>query len=68
MHSLYRAPVLGGNAGRIIHDIDSSTQLFAGPHAHRIHPQKVQEGEGHLMIANVDGSGEKLLSKQDTRT
>jgi serine/threonine protein kinase len=65
--SLYRAPVLGGSPERIIHDI--GTNISFSPDRARIVfiRYKRNEGEGDLMIANADGSGEKLLSKQTTR-
>ena len=67
VYSLYRAPVLGGSPERIIHNIDSSIS-FSPDRARIVFiRKKANEGEGDLMIANVDGSGEKLLSKQDTR-
>ena len=65
--SLYRAPVLGGSPERIVHDIYSNISF--SPNRARIVfiRQKPNEGEGDLMIANADGSNEKLLSKQNTR-
>jgi serine/threonine protein kinase len=65
--SLYRAPVLGGSPERIIHDIYSNIS-FSPDRARIVFiRQKPNEGEGDLMIANADGSNEKLLSKQNTR-
>jgi serine/threonine protein kinase len=67
VYSLYRAPVLGGSPERIVHDIESGIS-FSPDRARIVFIRKKHnEGEGDLMIANVDGSGEKLLSKQDTR-
>ncbi len=67
VYSLYRAPVLGGSPERIVHNIDSGIS-FSPDRARIVFIRKKHnEGEGDLMIANVDGSGEKLLSKQDTR-
>jgi eukaryotic-like serine/threonine-protein kinase len=65
--SLYRAPVLGGSPERIVHDIDSGIS-FSPDRARIVFVRrKHNEGEGDLMLAKVDGSGEKLLSKQNTR-
>ncbi len=65
--SLYRAPVLGGSPERIVHDIASGIS-FSPDRARIVFIRKKHnEGEGDLLIANVDGSGEKLLSKQNTR-
>jgi len=67
VYSLYRAPVLGGNPERIIHDIGSGIS-FSPDRSHIVFIRfKRNEGEGDLIVANADGSGEKLLSKQNTR-
>jgi eukaryotic-like serine/threonine-protein kinase len=67
VYSLYRAPVLGGSLERVVHDIGSNMS-FSPDHAHIVFIRyKRNEGEGDLIIANADGSGEKLLSKQTTR-
>jgi serine/threonine protein kinase len=67
VNSLYRAPVLGGNPERIIHDLASNIS-FSPDRAHIVFLRfKFNEGEGDVMIANSDGSNEKLLSKQTTR-
>jgi eukaryotic-like serine/threonine-protein kinase len=65
--SLYRAPVLGGNPERLIHDIASNISF--SPDRARIVFLRVKrnEGEGDMIVANADGSAEKLLSKQSTR-
>ncbi len=67
VYTLYRVPVLGGSAERIVHDIDSSIS-FSPDRMHFVFMRyKQSEGEGDLVIANADGSGERLLSKQTTR-
>ena len=67
VYSLYRAPVLGGNPERIVHDLGSGIS-FSPDRTHIVFMRyKRNEGEGDLIIANADGSGEKLLSKQTTR-
>src|SRR5277367_1482485 len=67
VYSLYRAPVLGGNPERIVHDIGSGIS-FSPDRSHIVFIRfKRSEGEGDLIVANADGSGEKLLSKQNTR-
>jgi eukaryotic-like serine/threonine-protein kinase len=67
VYSLYRAPVLGGNPERIVHDLASDIS-FSPDRTHIVFiRQKHNEGEGDLIVANADGSGEKLLSKQTTR-
>src|SRR5271156_6735724 len=65
--SLYRAPVLGGVPERIVHDIYSDIS-FSPDRARFVFIRlKPNEGEGDLMIANADGSNEKLLFKQKAR-
>ena len=65
--SLYRAPVLGGNAERVIHNINSNI-TFSPDRSHiAFVRKKFQEGEGDLMIANADGSDEKLLAKDSAQ-
>src|SRR5271154_5325566 len=67
VYSLYRAPVLGGNPERIVHDIGSGIS-FSPDRSHIVFIRfKRNEGEGDLIVANADGSNEKLLSKQNTR-
>src|ERR1700734_4006840 len=67
VYSLYRAPVLGGNPERIVHDIGSGISL-SPDRSHIVFIRfKRNEGEGDLIVASADGSGEKLLSKQNTR-
>jgi eukaryotic-like serine/threonine-protein kinase len=59
VYSLYRAPVLGGNPERIVHDIASDIS-FSPDRTHIVFiRQKRNEGEGDLIVANADGSGEK---------
>jgi eukaryotic-like serine/threonine-protein kinase len=67
VYSLYRAPVLGGNPERIVHDIASGIS-FSPDRSHLVFVRhKRNEGEGDLIVANADGSAEKILSKQTTR-
>lgn len=67
VYSLYRAPVLGGSLERIVHDIGSNIS-FSPDRTHMVFIRyKRNEGEGDLVTANADGSGEKLLSKETTR-
>ncbi len=67
VNSLYRAPVLGGSPERIIHDIASNISFSPDRSRVTFLRFKYNQGEGDLMIANADGSNEKLLSKQGTR-
>jgi Tol biopolymer transport system component len=65
--SLFRAPVLGGSPERMVHDIGSNIS-FSPDHARFVFVRyKRNEGEGDLVVANADGSGEKVLSQQSTR-
>jgi eukaryotic-like serine/threonine-protein kinase len=67
VYSAYRAPVLGGNPERIVHDIGSNLSFSPDRTRFVFMRYKRNQGEGDVMIANVDGSGEQLLSKQSTR-
>ena len=67
VNSLYRAPVLGGSPERIIHDIGSNISFSPDRSQITFIRFKPNQGEGDLMIANADGSNEKVLSKQSTR-
>jgi serine/threonine protein kinase len=65
--SLYRAPVLGGSLERIVHDIASGVS-FSPDRTRIVFIRKNRnQGEGDLIIANADGSAEKIISKQSTR-
>jgi eukaryotic-like serine/threonine-protein kinase len=67
VESLYREPVLGGDAERVVHDIRSNV-TFSPDRTHIAFVRtKGQEGEGDLIIANTDGSNEKLLVKDNAQ-
>ncbi|MGB8654597.1 MAG: protein kinase [Candidatus Acidiferrales bacterium] len=65
--SLYRAPVLGGNPERVVHDIRSNISFSPDRSRFVFMRYKPNQGEGDIIIANADGSGEKILSQQSTR-
>jgi eukaryotic-like serine/threonine-protein kinase len=67
VYSLYRVPVLGGSPERITHDIGSAPSFSPDRARFVFMRYKRNEGEGDVVIANADGSNEKLLSKQNTR-
>jgi Tol biopolymer transport system component len=62
--SLYRLPVLGGAPERVIHDVDSNVSFSPDGARFTFIRYKRSEGEGDVMIPNVDGSVEKMLAKQ----
>ncbi|MGH9747306.1 MAG: protein kinase domain-containing protein [Candidatus Acidiferrales bacterium] len=64
--SLYRLPVLGGNPDHVIHDVGSNVSFSPDGARLAFVRYRFSEGKGDLMIANVDGSNEKLLSEQST--
>ena len=64
--SLYRLPVLGGNPERVIHDVDTNVSFSPDGARLTFVRYKFNEGKGDLMIANVDGSNEKLLAEQSS--
>jgi serine/threonine protein kinase len=65
--SLYRLPVLGGNPERVIHNV--GTNVTFSPDGARLTfvRYKNNEGKGDLVIANVDGSNEKILTTQSAQ-
>jgi serine/threonine protein kinase/Tol biopolymer transport system component len=59
---LYRSPVLGGNAQRLVKDIDSNPSF--SPDSQRFVFERSNDpepGKFNIVIANVDGSNEKIL-------
>ena len=64
--SLYRLPVLGGNPERVIHDVGTSISFSPDGARFTFVRFKNSEGKGDLMIANADGSNEKLLTQQSS--
>jgi Tol biopolymer transport system component len=62
--TLFRVPVLGGSRESVIHDINS--RISYSPDRSRIvfTRYKRDQREFDLVIANAEGSGEKIVSKQ----
>lgn len=58
--TLYQVPVLGGTARKLLTGIDSSVAF--SPDGKRMAFFSHYEGEDRLMIANVDGTGERQLA------
>ena len=67
VESLYREPVLGGDAERVVHDIRSNVTFSPDRSRIAFLRTKAQEGEGDVIIANVDGSNEKVLVKDNAQ-
>jgi eukaryotic-like serine/threonine-protein kinase len=62
-YDLYRAPALGGNPQVIVRDVD--TNAASSPDGKRIVYERYNDpdaGKFVLMIANADGSGEKVVA------
>ena len=62
-YDLYRAPALGGNPQIIVRDIDSSAAY--SPDGKRIAYERANDpevGKFQLLVANVDGTDEKMLA------
>ncbi|HEY6969594.1 MAG TPA: protein kinase [Candidatus Angelobacter sp.] len=59
---LYRAPVLGGDPKVVIIDIDSSMSFSPDGTQIVFRRDNPAKGEQSLIIANVDGSGERILA------
>ena len=67
LYSLYRAPVLGGNPERVVHDIGGNISF--SPDRKQIVFMRFNPnvGQGDIVLAGVDGSGERVLSRQTTK-
>ncbi len=65
--SLYRAPVLGGTPERVVHDLRSNISFSPDHSRIAFIRAKLNEGKFDLMIANADGSNEKLLAEEGAR-
>ena len=67
VYSMYKLPVLGGSAERIVHNVFS--ELSFSPDRARFAFMRYDQnkGQGYLVIANADGSNEKILATTDTR-
>jgi len=62
--SLFRTPVLGGKPERVVHDVASNIS-FSPDRSQIVFVRHEREtGEAQLIVANVDGSGERVLHKQ----
>jgi Tol biopolymer transport system component len=61
--SLYRIPALGGTPEMVLEDIDSAVTF--SPDARRIAFARGDpaRGKGSLIVANVDGSGQRVLTE-----
>ncbi|HUO34298.1 MAG TPA: protein kinase [Candidatus Acidoferrum sp.] len=67
IYSLYRAPVLGGTPERIVHDIGGNISFSPGHKKIAYMRFNPNIGEGNVLIASVDGSGERVLSRLSTK-
>jgi Tol biopolymer transport system component/DNA-binding winged helix-turn-helix (wHTH) protein len=60
---LYRAPVLGGNPQIVVRDTDSNTGFSPdGKHIAYERGNDPEVGKCQLLIANADGTGEKMIA------
>src|SRR5271155_4730865 len=60
--SLYKMPVLGGNPQQIVRDIDTSISFAPDGKQFAFIRGTPDKGTLSLLVANADGSGEKLLT------
>ena len=58
--SLFQMPVLGGTPRKLIYDID--TPISFSPDGKQFAFVRISESVTHLMIANADGTGERVLA------
>jgi serine/threonine protein kinase/Tol biopolymer transport system component len=59
---LYKVPVLGGTARKLITDVDSKVSLSPDGKQLAFVRQSQTRGESALMVANEDGSGERRVA------
>jgi serine/threonine protein kinase/Tol biopolymer transport system component len=62
--SLYRMPVLGGNPMQILRDIDTSVSFSPDGKQFAFMRGTPDKGTLSLLVANADGSGEKVLTSK----
>ena len=67
IYSLYRAPVLGGTPERVVHDVGGNVSF--SPDRRQIVFMRFNEniGQGDIVLAGIDGSNERVLSRQTTK-
>src|SRR5215469_1299409 len=58
--SLFQMPVLGGTPRKLIYDVD--TPISFSPDGRQFAFVRISERVTHLMIANADGTGERVLA------
>jgi serine/threonine protein kinase len=63
VNGLYRAPVLGGTPQRILKDINSNISFNPAGDRFSFLRLDFRKGEGHLLTAAADGSGEKAVNE-----
>ncbi|MFZ3217067.1 MAG: protein kinase [Candidatus Acidiferrales bacterium] len=62
--SLYKMPVLGGNPQQILRDIDTSISFSPDGRQFAFIRGIPDKGNFNLLVANADGSGEKVLTSK----
>ncbi|HTV57811.1 MAG TPA: protein kinase [Verrucomicrobiae bacterium] len=67
LYSLYRAPVLGGTPERVVHDVGGNVSFSPDRKQIVFMRFNMNIGQGDIVIAAVDGSGERVLSRQTTQ-
>ena len=66
--NLYDVPALGGASRQIVSDV-ASTVAFSPDGKHMVYKRTIQDkGEDQLLVANVDGSGEKIIFRHESGT
>jgi serine/threonine protein kinase/dipeptidyl aminopeptidase/acylaminoacyl peptidase len=64
--NLYSVPALGGNSRQIVSDINSAV-AFSPDGKRMVYTRTIQDkGEDQLLIANVDGSDEKIIFRHES--
>jgi serine/threonine protein kinase/Tol biopolymer transport system component len=64
--NLYSVPALGGASRQIVSDV-TSTAAFSPDGKHMVYTRTIQDkGEDQLLIANADGSDEKIIFRHES--
>jgi len=65
-HNLYRVPTFGGAPEKLVTDVDSSVSFGPGGREIAFRREGLDSRTSTLLIANVDGTGERVLVERDS--
>jgi TolB protein len=65
VHNLYRVPTFGGASEKLVTDVDSSVSFGPGEREIAFRRDGLDSQKSTLLIANADGTGERVLIERD---